>query len=90
MIDLLSLEDIAKDLRKSISTVRRLAQSGELPVITQRRRGGFYYNVPVQAYLKWKKHFTRFTLLQKIKRLSSCKGYLMTSQDEVIKEMQGL
>ena len=58
MIDILSLEDVAKDLRKSVSTVRRLAQSGELPVITQTRRGGFYYNVPVQAYLEWKKHWT--------------------------------
>lgn len=48
MNDILSLADVAKDLRRSISTVRRLAQVSELPVITRSKRGGFAYFVPLR------------------------------------------
>lgn len=53
MFELLTLEDIAKDLGKSVRTVQRLAKNGLLPVITQTRKGGFYYSVPVPVYLDW-------------------------------------
>ncbi|MBI3590782.1 MAG: tyrosine-type recombinase/integrase [Candidatus Melainabacteria bacterium] len=57
MFELLTLEDIAKDLGKSVRTIQRLAKNGLLPIITQTRKGGFYYSVPVQAYLEWKKQW---------------------------------
>ena len=57
MFELLTLEDIAKDLGKSLRTVQRLAKNGSLPTITQTRKGGFHYSVPVPAYLDWKKHW---------------------------------
>jgi integrase/recombinase XerD len=54
MIETLTLEEVAKDLRVSSRTVRRLAKSGDLPVITKPFKGGFYYTVPVSSYLEWK------------------------------------
>jgi len=54
MIETLTLEEVAKDLRVSSRTVRRLAKSGDLPVITKPFKGGFYYTVPVTSYLEWK------------------------------------
>ncbi len=55
MFEALTIEDIAKDLGLSPRSIRRLAKSGDLPVITKPFKGGFYYSVPVQAYLDWKK-----------------------------------
>ena len=55
MFEALTIEDIAKDLGLSPRSIRRLAKSGDLPVITKPFRGGFNYIVPVQSYLSWKK-----------------------------------
>lgn len=50
MKDMLTLAEIARELRVSTKTVQRLASSGELPAITVPRRGGFTYVVPLQNY----------------------------------------
>jgi len=50
----LTLINIAKDLRKSLRTVQRLAKNGSLPVITKSTKSGFIYVVPLQAYIEWK------------------------------------
>ena len=55
MFEALTIEDIAKDLGLSPRSIRRLAKSGDLPVITKPFKGGFNYIVPVQSYLSWKK-----------------------------------
>jgi integrase/recombinase XerD len=55
MIETLTLEEIAQDLRVSPRSVRRIAKSGNLPVISKPFKGGFRYIVPLQSYLDWKK-----------------------------------
>ena len=57
MKDMLTLAEIARELRVSIKTVQRLASSGELPAITVPRRGGFAYVVPLQNYFDWKRDY---------------------------------
>ena len=57
MKDVLTLDDIARELRVSRKTVQRLATSGKLPTTTISRRGGFTYVVPIQSYFDWKKGF---------------------------------
>ena len=55
MKELLTIYDIAKDLKVSTRTVQKIAKRGELPTISATRRGGYYYLVPFHAYLNWKK-----------------------------------
>lgn len=54
MFDLLSIRDIAKDLRKSRRTVLRLVESGKLSALTKPRGDKYAYMVPMQEYLNWK------------------------------------
>ena len=55
MYEILTVEDIAKDLRKTKRSIQRLARSGELPVSKIPRSTGYAYGVPLQTYLDWKK-----------------------------------
>ena len=59
MKDILTLDDIARELRVSRKTVQRLATSGNLPAITVSRRGGFTYVVPIQSYFNWKLNYKK-------------------------------
>lgn len=86
MKDLISLDNIAKELRVSHRTVQRLASSGELPAITVSRRGGYTYAVSLQSYFDWKqghkkkkeenKYLSDFDFLkeQQIKWLDWCRS----------------
>jgi len=57
MNEYLTPEDIARELRVSRQTVKRLLWSGDLPTITIPRRGGFKYVIPIQAYFEWKRGY---------------------------------
>ncbi len=57
MKEYLTPEDIARELRVSRQTVKRLIKLGNLPAITISRRGGFKYVVPIQSYFDWKQGY---------------------------------
>ena len=92
MKDLLTLDDIARELRVSRKTVQRLAKSGKLPAITISRRGGFTYAVPMQNYFDWKREWVKkkeeknclsdrdFLLKEKENWLEWCKNGLLTGK----------
>lgn len=59
MKDLISIDDIARELKVSHRTIQRLAANGSLPAITITRRGGFTYVVPLQSYFNWKTSYKK-------------------------------
>lgn len=54
-MDVLTLDEVADDLRLSRRSILRLAKAKELPTITKPFPGGFIYFVPLNSYLEWKK-----------------------------------
>lgn len=79
MLDTLTIDEVAKDLKISPRSVRRLAKNGDLPVITKPFRGGFNYTVPVVSYLEWKKGYYK---AKKDKNYLADLTFLKAKQDE--------
>ena len=52
MNEVLTLDQVAKDLKKSIRTV---AKERKIPAVLVSRKGGYTYTVPIQTYFDWKK-----------------------------------
>ena len=55
MLDILTLNDIAKDLRTSKRTIQRLATNGLLPVLRIQNGKRFSRVVPIYEYFEWKR-----------------------------------
>lgn len=56
IVETLTIEQVAQDLRLSRRSVQRLAQNNEIPTITKPFRGGFEYLIPLNSYLVWKQN----------------------------------
>ncbi len=92
MDGLISLDDIAKELRVTRRTIQTLASTGKLPAITVTRRGGFTYKVPLHSYFEWKQNFKKkikedeylsdfkFLKEQQIKWLEWCRNGALTGK----------
>lgn len=65
MKEFLTPEDVARELRVSRQTVKRLIWENDLPVITTSRRGGFKYLIPVQSFYEWKVTYRKKKLYKK-------------------------
>lgn len=100
MKDVLTLDDIARELRVSRKTIQRLATNGNLPAITISRRGGFTYVVPVQSYFNWKigykkkkkecKNLSDFNFIKEAQKKWSewCRNGLLTGKPQCEKTIE--